>query len=97
MLRETEGVKVGSGYVKPIYLQPMFQQRIAYGSAGCPWSCEKNQGDVSYTRGICPVTERMHFDQLITHELIRPPMTTSDLDDAVSAFKKVWQNRTELL
>lgn len=96
-LRETEGVKVGSGYVKPIYLQPMFQQRVAYGSAGCPWNCEKYQGNVSYARGICPVTERMHFDQLITHELLRPPMTMSDLDDAVSAFKKVWQNRTELL
>jgi dTDP-4-amino-4,6-dideoxygalactose transaminase len=97
MLRETEGVKVGSGYVKPIYLQPMFQQRIAYGAAGCPWSCEQYQGNVNYERGICPVTERMHFDQLITHELMRPPMTTSDLDDAVSAFKKVWRHRMELL
>lgn len=96
-LRETEGVKVGGGYVKPIYLQPMFQQKIVYGSAGCPWSCDKYRGNVSYARGICPVVERMHFDTLITHELMRPPMNNADMDDAVNAFMKVWQNRRELI
>jgi dTDP-4-amino-4,6-dideoxygalactose transaminase len=95
-LRETEGVKVGSGYVKPIYLQPMFQRQIAYGAGGCPWSCEKYRGNVSYAPRICPVAERMHFSELILHELIRPPMTTEDLDDVVNAFAKVWENRDEL-
>lgn len=95
-LRETEGVKVGAGYVKPIYLQPMFQQKIAFGGAGCPWSCDKYRGEVSYERGICPVTEKMHFDVLITHELMRPGMSQSDLDDAAEAFAKVWRNVGEL-
>jgi len=95
-LRETEGVKVGTGYVEPLYLQPLYQNRIAYGDAGCPWTCDKYKGNVQYHKGICPVVERMHEDILITHELIRPPMTKRDLDDVIEAFNKVWENRGEL-
>ncbi|HEY3375034.1 MAG TPA: DegT/DnrJ/EryC1/StrS family aminotransferase [Candidatus Aquicultor sp.] len=95
-LREIEGVKVGSGYVKPLYLQPIYQNKIAYGSDGCPWSCAKYQGYVSYDKGICPVAEHMYDDILITHELMRPPMARDDLDDVVNAFSKVWKYRDEL-
>jgi len=95
-LRETEGVKVVGGYVKPLYLQPMFQQKIAYGTTGCPFKCCHSFRDVSYEKGICPVCERMHFDELINHELMRPFMTRQDLDDVVAAFSKVWENRGEL-
>ncbi|MDR0870841.1 MAG: DegT/DnrJ/EryC1/StrS family aminotransferase [Planctomycetaceae bacterium] len=95
-LRETEGIKIGCGYVKPIYLQPMFQQRIAYGSKGCPWSCGFYKGSISYDKGICPVVEDLHFNTLINHELMRPGMTQKDLDDTAAAFVKVWDNRGEL-
>lgn len=95
-LRETEGVKVGGGYVKPIYLQPIFQNRIAYGKRGCPWSCEKYSGQPDYSRGLCPVVEKMHFDVLITHELMRPGMTRGDMDDVINAFNKVWENIGEI-
>jgi dTDP-4-amino-4,6-dideoxygalactose transaminase len=95
-LRETEGVKIGVGYVKPLYLQPLFQKRIAYGNAGCPWTCEKYTGSVSYSQGICPVAERMHSEELIIHELMRPPMTENDLDDVIDAFEKVWKYREEI-
>jgi perosamine synthetase len=96
-LREAEGVKVVSGYVKPLYLQPMFQKRIAYGNKGCPFKCSHNARDVSYDKGLCPVCEKMHFEELINHELMRPFMSRQDLDDVVAAFEKVWENRTELL
>jgi perosamine synthetase len=95
-LRETEGVKIGAGYVKPLYLQPMFQNRIAYGPNGCPWTCEKYTGKVDYIKGTCPVAEKLHEDILITHELMRPPITKKDLDDVVAAFWKTWRNRSEL-
>lgn len=95
-LRETEGVKVAGGYVKPLYLQPMFQQRIAYGRTGCPFRCGHSLRDVSYDKGICPVCERMHFNELINHELMRPFMSQQDLDDVATAFEKVWENRDEL-
>jgi len=96
-LRETEGVKVGAGYVKPLYLAPLFQKRIAYGDAGCPWTCDKYKGRVDYRKGLCPVTEQMHYDILITHELMKPGMTKEDLDDVVKAFQKVWDNRKEIV
>jgi len=95
-LRETEGVNVGNGYVKPLYLQPLYQNKIAYGNAGCPWTCHKNNVEVSYNKGICPVVEDMHENVLITHELMRPPMTKNDLNDVVGAFAKVWEHRGEL-
>ena len=96
-LREDEGVKIGAGYVKPLYLLPMFQNKVVYGKIGCPWSCEKYHGHVSYDNGLCPVVEKMHFEVLITHELMRPGMTKKDLDDVVAAFLKVWKIKQELL
>lgn len=95
-LRETEGVKIGCGYVKPLYLEPIYQNKIAYGSGGCPWTCEKYNGSVDYSEGICPITEKMHNDILITHELMHHNMSKKDLNDVVSAFKKVWDNIDEL-
>jgi dTDP-4-amino-4,6-dideoxygalactose transaminase len=92
--RETEGVSIGCGYVKPLYLQPLFQKKIAYGSKGFPWSHAVR--DVNYDKGLCPVCEQMHDDILITHELIHPAITSEDLDDVMSAFEKVWENRSEL-
>ena len=89
-------MKVNYGYVKPLYLQPLYQEKIAYGKDGFPWTSESYKGNVSYQKGICPVVEKMHEDILITHELIRPGMLREDLDDVAAAFKKVWDNIREL-
>ena len=91
-LREAEGVSIGCGYVKPLYLQPIFQQKRAYGDGSYPFSLSS----VEYGTGLCTVCEEMHYDKLITHELIRPFMSKKDLDDVVSAFKKVYDNLNEL-
>jgi dTDP-4-amino-4,6-dideoxygalactose transaminase len=95
-LREAEGALVSSGYVKPLYLAPMFQKQIAYGTRGCPFKAPWYEGTVNYGKGLCPVTERMHYHELIEHELMRPPMTRKDLDDVAKAFWKVWENRNQL-
>lgn len=91
-LREGEGVRVEYGYVKPLYLQSIFQKRVAYGKGGFPF----NNSNVSYEKGLCPVCEEMHFESLITHDLMRPGMTKKDLNDVYSAFKKVYENTDEL-
>ncbi len=96
LLREREGVNMGCGYVKPIYLEPIYQNLIGYGDKGCPFKCPWYKGELNYGKGLCPITERMHYDELFTHELMRPPMTRQDLDDVVAAFVKVWENREEL-
>lgn len=92
-LREESTVLLSYGYVKPLYLQPLYQERIAFGRDGYPF----NLSDVTYPKGLCPITEAMHFDRLVTHEFIRPGMSKADMDDVVRAFVKVWENRSELL
>lgn len=89
--RESEGVKLNCGYVKPLYWQPLYQQQIAYGAHGFPFSL--NQTAVDYHKGLCPVTERMHLHELFAHELMLPCMEREDLDDVATAFEKVWERR----
>ena len=85
-----EGIPTNGGYVEPIYLEPIYQRLQAYGSSGCPFTCQHSQSiNVSYKKGICPVTERMHYDELIIHELVHKGMLKSDLDDIISAYEKV--------
>lgn len=91
-MREAEGVSIGCGYVRPLYLQPIFQEKIAYGDKGYPFTESK----VSYEKGICPVCEKLHFKTLFFHELMRPFMTKEDLDDVVKAFQKVYEHVDEL-
>jgi perosamine synthetase len=87
-----EGVPVSEGYVKPLYLQAMYQQRIARGSRGCPWTCGHWQGEVSYAPGICPVTERLYERDLLLADVCRHPLTLEDAKDVADAFEKVMTN-----
>lgn len=91
--REKEGVKISCGYVRPLYLQPLFQNRIAYGGQGYPFA---EGSAVSYGKGSCPVCERMHDKELFLHELMVPSMDRADLDDVLRAFAKVWESRATL-
>lgn len=85
-----EGIPTSVGYVEPIYLQPLYQQRIAYGTRGCPFSCPHNQeSKVSYEKGICPVAERMYYEEWISNGVIHKGVSKADLDDIVSAYEKV--------
>lgn len=95
-LREGEGPLIGIGYVKPLYLMPLFQSRVGYGGKGCPFTCPPHAGLVSYKKGLCPNVERAHFERVITHEMFRPGMSTADLDDVAKAFHKVWDNLSGL-
>jgi len=97
-LRESEGIKVGCGYLKPLYLSPMFQNKIAYGNKGFPWNYaqKENKRVYDYQKGICPVVENLYSDTLITHEYMRPGMSKNDLDDVIMAFFKVAQNLDDL-
>ena len=95
-LREREGVLMSYGYAKPLYLQSLYQKRIGFGSANYPFNDPMNKTDMNYSMGICPVTEDMHFNKIICHELMRPGMRKEDLDDVLAAFYKVTENLKEL-
>lgn len=89
---QAEGIPVGQGYVEPLYLEPVYQQRIGM----CAFNCPRYAGTVRYGKGLCPVTERMHYQELITHTLCRAGLTTRDMDDIVAAFEKVLSHAKEL-
>lgn len=97
-LRETEGIKVGCGYIRPLYLLPMFQNKIAYGSKGFPWNYAQKENNriYDYSKGICPVVEDLHFNKLIAHEYMRAGLSKNDLDDVIKAFYKVAENIDDL-
>jgi len=96
-LQVDEGPLVYAGYVRPLYLLPMFQKKIAFGRSHYPFISPYYKGSVDYSKGICPVAERMHFSELFSHEYMRPPATKDDLNDFIDAFEKVYQNRHELM
>ncbi|MGD0088588.1 MAG: DegT/DnrJ/EryC1/StrS family aminotransferase [Planctomycetota bacterium] len=89
-------VALGAGYVEPVYLQPVYQQRLLYGTAGCPFTCPAYRGTVSYERGLCPVTEQMHYSELLTVTICHANITRADLDDFAAGFEKVWEKLEEL-
>ena len=90
VLRETAPL-VGAGYVKPLYLQHIYQQKAA-------WAFDSRlfDGAIEYGPGLCPVAERMHFEELITHEYMRPGMKKKDMMDVVNAMEKIFDNVGEL-
>jgi perosamine synthetase len=90
-----EGVPLFKGYVEPIYLQPLYQRRIAFGGDGFPFTYPGYRGEVCYDRGICPVAERMHFDELIYTNVCHSATATSDIDDIFEAFAKVLDSPRE--
>jgi perosamine synthetase len=85
-----EGIPMRFGYELPIYLQPMFQQRICFGRNGFPWKgLAKGDSTVTYEKGLCPNVERIEFNHMIYHALCHAAATKSDMDDIVTAFDKV--------
>jgi perosamine synthetase len=88
-----EGIPCGAGYVRPIYLEPMYQKKIAYGKKGWPFT---SIGNVNYSKGICPVCEKMHEHKLLMTGICRYPNTETDIDDAVRASEKIGNNISEL-
>lgn len=90
-----EGMDFYVSYMKPLYLQPLYQNQIGYGDKGCPFKCSFYKGQVSYQKGICPNAELLE-DIVISTEIVRPPQTTKDMDEIVMAIEKVIDNLQQL-
>lgn len=92
-----EGFPMRAGYLTPLYLEPMYQKRVAIGRTGFPWSFYPESRQISYTRGICPTVERLQDHEVILTAFIHPPLTNADMDRYVEAMRKVIANRDALL
>lgn len=84
-----EGVAFSEGYTKPLYFQPAYQNQSLF-RHGYPFSAPENvECRTEYGPGTCPIAEKLHFDELILTEHIRPPHTEDDVEDIVRAIRKV--------
>lgn len=92
---KAEGVPVSKGY-QNIHLLPMYQQKIAYGSKGFPWSSDICKRDVNYKKGICPIAEDLHFNRQLGIGLCGNELSTANVDLIIEAFRKVWSSLDEL-
>jgi perosamine synthetase len=91
-----EGIPMVEGYVEPIYLEPVYQKRIAFGNDGFPFTYPGYKGKVSYDPGICPVTEQMHYKEVIYTNVCHAGTSQSDLEDVAASFQKVYENLDSL-
>jgi len=93
---EAEGVEgLMAGYTL-VHMLPMYQQKIAFGSNGFPWSSDICKREVSYSYGICPVAEKMHTKDFLGIEMCLNDLPDEDIDLVISAFRKVWDSLEEL-
>jgi len=83
-----EGVPIFGGYVKPLYLNPLYMQRRAF-------AFKHYSGNAKYEKGICPTAELLNEKRLVLTPVCRPPATFADIDDIYNAIIKVIDNKDE--
>lgn len=90
-----ETTPLAEGYVKPLYLNQIYQKKIAIGKKGFPFNY--NIGvEYDYSKGICPVAESLYEKELMYSPLVREPLGAQDMKDFADAFEKVADNIYEL-
>lgn len=92
-----EGFSMSRGYVKPIYLLRVFQERKAFNRTGFPF--EKStyySGNPDYSKGICPTVERLWEKEFTFTDVCQHPYTARHVDLFVRALKKVIAHKDEL-
>jgi len=93
---KAEGISGLSGGYSCVHLLPMYQQKIAYGSHGFPWSSDICKREVSYAKGICPVAEDLHDNSFISLEMCLFQLSDKEVNLIVKAFQKVWAGLSQL-
>jgi len=84
-----EGIMFYQGYVKPLYLQPIYQNQTLFKS-GYPFNAPENSDCIKeYSMGTCPIAERLHFEEMIINEHIRLPHGCREIDEIIKAIQKV--------
>lgn len=81
---EAEGIPAFMGYPKPIYEQPMFQEK--------QFMCYAIPGYVDYTEVKCPVAERACYSEaiwILQHAMLG---TREDMEQFAEAIRKIKEN-----
>lgn len=84
-----EGIPFSAGYVRPLYLAPLYQNRRHA-------AFDNYFGDAQYKKGACPTAERMHEREVMLTGIVRFPATERDMDDVADAMAKVIHHKESL-
>jgi dTDP-4-amino-4,6-dideoxygalactose transaminase len=89
-----EGVQGLMDKYQNLHLLPIYQNKIAYGSKGFPWSI--SQSFINYNKGICPVAEKLQDKYFIGIQMCKFKYDKKEINGIINAFKKVWLNLEKL-
>lgn len=87
-----EGIPGIAACYQNIHLLPMYQQKMAYGSSGFPWTSSICRREVDYSKGICPVAEELHDSSYLALGICMHEFPDQDVDLIIGAFRKVWNH-----
>jgi hypothetical protein len=91
-----EGAVVRAGYLRPTFLEPIFQKKTFLGQTGFPFSANPRNKEISYAPGLCPVCEELNNNRIVMTYIMQPPQTFADMDLFGLALQKITDNAKEL-
>jgi len=91
-----EGVPLGEGGYMPVYLQPMYQKKIAFGTKGFPFTADYYGKEISYAKGICPIAEKMWFEDLFYVQVQNYVPSDEQIKKFKLAAEKVINSKDEI-
>ena len=72
-------------------------KKIAFGSKGFPWTADFTRKNISYSKGICPIAEKLNDETYLGFGLCSYDLSNKDIDLIIKSFKKVWDNIDQLI
>jgi perosamine synthetase len=87
-----QGFYLRQGYLKPLYLEPIFQKKICFGKKGIPFTLNSNNKNISYKKGICPNCENIQKSVILTN-IISPPYNLKYMDSFVDTMQKILKKK----
>jgi len=90
-----EGFPMSKGYVKPIYLLPVFRNKKAFNNTHFPFVYENYKCSQEYSEGLCPTVEKIQTECTLT-DVCQFPYTNKHIDLFVTAVYKVLKYKSEL-
>ena len=93
---KAEGMAAISTKYVNVHQLPIFQNKIAYGSQGFPWTADFCKREISYEKGICPVAENLQETSYLGFGMCQFDLDEGDVENIIAAFQKVWANLDKL-
>jgi len=84
---KAEGVPIDIETSAENYREEVFQSEVGYGTTKCPFRCPWYRGKVNYSQVTCPNAVEIGREAFVLQ--VHPTIEKKDLDDLISAIKKV--------